>query len=293
MTLNQLRIFLLVAERGHMTDAAKELHISQSGASAAIAALEREFGVKLFDRIGRRIELSEAGLRFLPEARAVLERASAARLVMENISQTVSGAVSIAASQTIANYWLPERLAAFHNTFPLVKLDVVPGNTQQVEQAVLDGQASIGLVEGRTRSRALRRQSVDSDRLILVVPAEMPADLTELRGPSGFTRLRWIVREVGSGTREVLEDLVGQEGLGLDELKIFLVLPSNEAVRQAVEAGAGATIISERVVRRSLVEGRLRRVPVDIPPRDFALITHRDRQASVAQQALVTHLAGD
>ena len=155
MTLNQLRIFLLVAERGHMTDAAKELHISQSGASAAIAALEREFGVKLFDRIGRRIELSEAGLRFLPEARAVLERASAARLVMENISQTVSGAVSIAASQTIANYWLPERLAAFHNTFPLVKLDVVPGNTQQVEQAVLDGQASIGLVEGRTRSRAL------------------------------------------------------------------------------------------------------------------------------------------
>ncbi len=293
MTLNQLRIFLLVAERGHMTDAAKQLHISQSGASAAIAALEREFGVKLFDRIGRRIELSEAGLRFLPEARAVLERASAARLVMENISQTVSGAVSIAASQTIANYWLPERLAAFHNTFPLVKLDVVPGNTQQVEQAVLDGQATIGLVEGRTRSQALRRQSVDSDRLILVVPAEMSAELTELRGPSGFTRLRWIVREAGSGTREVLEDLVGQEGLGLDDLKIFLVLPSNEAVRQAVEAGAGATIISERVVRRSLVEGRLRRVPVDIPPRDFALIAHRDRQASVAQQALVTHLAGD
>ncbi|RWH35215.1 MAG: LysR family transcriptional regulator, partial [Mesorhizobium sp.] len=95
-----------------------------------------------------------------------------------------------------------------------------------------------------------------------------------------------------SGTREALEDFARSEGVPPAELQIFLVLPSNEAVRQAVEAGAGATIISELVIARSLAEGSLRSVPVVLPKRDFAMITHRDRQASLAQMALKAHLTG-
>jgi DNA-binding transcriptional LysR family regulator len=98
------------------------------------------------------------------------------------------------------------------------------------------------------------------------------------------------VRETGSGTRAVLEQLLVRDGLSLDALPIFLVLPSNEAVREAVEAGAGATVISEHVVARDLAAGLLKSIPIDLPPREFALVRHRDRHQSAAQQALADEL---
>lgn len=291
MTLEQLRIFLAVAERGHMSRAAEALGISQSGASSAVKALEHEFGLQLFNRVGRGIELSQVGLRFLPEAKAVVERAEAARLVLENVSEVVAGAVSIAASQTIASYWLPHRLASFHDLFPNVRLDVGIGNTQQVESSILDGSADIGLVEGRTRSDLLRRVTVDTDRLVMVVaPGSRP--LAARQVTADLRAVRWIVRERGSGTREALENFAALHGVAFEDLQVFLTLPSNEAIRQAVEAGAGAAIISEHVVARSLANETLMSVAVDIPSREFALISHRDRKPGPAQLALKAHLAG-
>jgi len=289
VTLEQLRIFLAVAERGHVSRAAEALAISQSGASSAIKALEGEFGVRLFNRVGRGIELSQAGIRFMPEAKAVLERAEAARLVLENVSEVVAGTVSVAASLTIASYWLPHRLAAFHDRYPHVRLAVSVGNTWQVEAQILDGAADIGLVEGRIRSDLLKRVTVGTDRLGMVVgaQAEPPSAELVLADPRA---VRWVVRERGSGTREALETFVAAQGVAFDALRVSLVLPSNEAIRQAVEAGAGATIISEHVVARSVADGRLRVVPVEIPRREFALITHRDRAPGPAQAALKEHL---
>jgi len=288
MNLDQLRIFIAVAARGHVTRAAKTLGMSQSAVSAAVKALETSTGVRLFDRVGRNIELSQAGAAFLPEAKAVLDRASAARHVLENLSRRVAGSLSIAASQTIAGYWLPTRLAAFHDTYPAVRLDVSAGNTRQVETAVLDGSVDIGLVEGRTRSDVLKRTRVDIDRLVLVTGPDAGTRF----GPAGpdIAGMRWIVRERGSGTREVLEDIATQQGLAFDELQVFLVLPGNEAIRQAVEAGAGATVISERVVARSITEGTLTHIPLDVPVRDFAMITHSERRPSLALIALKEHL---
>jgi len=288
MNLDQLRIFIAVAAQGHVTRAARTLGMSQSAVSAAVKALETSTGVRLFDRVGRNIELSQAGAAFLPEAKAVLDRASAARHVLENLSRRVAGSLSIAASQTIAGYWLPTRLAAFHDAYPAVRLDVSAGNTRQVETAVLDGSVDIGLVEGRTRSDVLKRTRVDIDRLVLVTGP----DAGTRCGPAGpdIAGMRWIVRERGSGTREVLEDLATQQGLAFDELQVFLVLPGNEAIRQAVEAGAGATVISERVVARSITEGTLTHIPLDVPVRDFAMITHCERQPSLSLIALKEHL---
>jgi DNA-binding transcriptional LysR family regulator len=147
MTLDQLRVFIAVAERGHVTRAAEDLGISQSAASAAIATLEARYRTKLFDRVGRGIELTETGRLFLREARAVLDRASMARSVLEDLAGQATGAVAIAASQTIATYWLPRRLSAFHTANPGVRLNVVIRNTREVESAVVEGEANIGLVE--------------------------------------------------------------------------------------------------------------------------------------------------
>ncbi len=291
MTLDQLRIFVAIADHAHVTRAAAQLGMTQSAASAAIAALEARTGAVLFDRVGRGIELTDVGRSFLPEARAVLDRAAAARSVLDDLAGLSTGTLSVAASQTIATYWLPRRLAVFHAAHPGIQLDVTIGNTRQVERAVVEGAADIGLVEGATDDPGLVRQQVDRDRLVLVISANRQPPPQVAPGRPDLTAVPWVIREEGSGTRAVLADVAGREGLTLDDLPVFLVLPSNEAVREAVEAGAGATIISEHVVARDLAAGVLKVVPMSLPEREFALVRHRQRHASAAQKALVKVLS--
>ncbi len=292
MTLDQLRVFAAVAELGHMTHAAEALGLSQSAASAAIAALESRYQTKLFDRVGRGIELTETGRIFLREARAVLDRASMARSVLQDLAGSATGTVAIAASLTIATYWLPRRLAAFQAANSGVRLHVVIRNTHDVESAVLEGEVNVGLVEGPTRHPALVRQKIDQDQLVLVAASDQPPLPLNPSGRPDLRAVTWVIREEGSGTRRGLEDLAVREGLSLDDLNISLVLPSNEAVREAIEAGAGATIISRHVVASAIAAGQLTEIPIELPQREYALVLHRDRHATLAQQALVEHLTG-
>src|SRR3569623_149713 len=118
LTLEQLRIFVAVAEREHVTQAARALNLTQSAVSAAVSAIESRHGVKLFDRVGRRIELTEGGRTFLTEARAVLARAAAAETVRSDLAGLKRGAVTLAASQTVASYWLPPLMARYRAAFP-------------------------------------------------------------------------------------------------------------------------------------------------------------------------------
>jgi DNA-binding transcriptional LysR family regulator len=292
MTLEQLRIFIEVAERGHVTRAAEALGMSQSAASAAVAALESRYRIKLFDRVGRGIQLTDSGQQFLREARAVLDRAAMARSVLEDLAGHSAGAVAIAASQTIATYWLPRRLAAFHAASPRVRLNVVIRNTQDVETAVVEGEVNVGLVEGPTQHPALLRQHIDQDHLVLVVASGHPPLPVSAAGRLDLRAITWVIREAGSGTRRGLEDLALREGLSLEDLNVSLVLPSNEAVREAIEAGVGATVISRHVVASAIAAGTLTAIPVELPPREYALVRHRDRHATLAQRALVAHLTG-
>jgi DNA-binding transcriptional LysR family regulator len=293
MTLEQLRVFVEVAERGHVTRAAEALRMSQSAASAAIAALEQLYQIKLFDRVGRGIQLTEPGRIFLREARAVLDRASMASSVLRDLAGWPPNPIALAASQTIATYWLPRRLAAFHAANPRVRLNVMIRNTREVESAVADGEVSIGLVEGPTQHPALLRTHLDHDQMVLVVAAHRAALAIEASRRADLRALNWVIREPGSGTRRGLEDLAARQGLSLDDLNIFLVLPSNEAVREAVESGAGATIISRHVVASAIAAGTLVEIPLELPQREFALVRHRERHATLAQKALVAHLTGD
>jgi DNA-binding transcriptional LysR family regulator len=287
MTLDQLRVFVEVAERGHVTRAAAALHISQSAASAAIAALEDLYQIKLFDRVGRGIQLSEPGRIFLREARAVLERASRAQSVLHDLAGTPAGPIALAASQTIATYWLPRRLATFHRANPSVRLNVTIRNTHEVESAVADGEVTIGLVEGPTQHPAVIRTRLDHDQMVLVVAT---GQITATATRVDLRSFNWVIREPGSGTRRALEDLAAREGLTLEDLNIFLELPGNEAVRAAVEAGVGATVISRHVVAAAIDAGRLTELRIDLPQREYALLSHRDRHATLAQRALITHL---
>lgn len=291
MTLEQLRAFVAVAERAHMTRGAEALGRTQSAVSAAIRALEDQSGILLFNRVGRGIELTEAGRRFLPEARHVLERARIARAVLDQSSGTESGLVSIGASQTIANYWLPRRLAAFGEAYPGIRLEISIANTQVIEDSVVSGAVDIGLVEGPTTHDVLVRRVFGTDRPVLVVSAQSPMR-PQTFGRADLQDLVWVVREEGSGTRHILNRLCAEMSVPFAALRIVLVLPSNEAVREAVAAGAGATIISEHVAAPLIEEGRLRAIPLDLPERDFAIVHHSERRLTPPQRVLVDFLEG-
>src|SRR6195256_4291640 len=130
MTLEQLRIFIAVAERQHVTQAASQLNLTQSATSAAIAALETRYGIKLFDRVGRGIVLTRTGRDFLNEAREVVTRAKAAAQVLDDLAGLKRGSLTLAASQTVANYWLPPRLQAVRQNHPGIDLHPAIAKTQ-------------------------------------------------------------------------------------------------------------------------------------------------------------------
>jgi DNA-binding transcriptional LysR family regulator len=287
MTLEQLRIFVAVAEREHVTRAAEALGLVQSAASAAIAALENEHGAQLFHRVGRRIELTEAGRVFLVEARAVLARAVAAELALSELGGLKRGTLSVHASQTIAGYWLPARLARFRRTYPAIDIRLTIGNTAQVAASVVAGTAELGFVEGAVDEATLTEHAIAGDRLALVTAGSDPRAQNGPLDASGLMALDWVLREPGSGTRAEFEAELRRRNIDPGKLRIVLELPSNEAVRGAVVAGAGATAISELVVNSALRLGGLRRLEFDLPHRPFHILRHRERYRSRAADALL------
>lgn len=290
MTLEQLRIFIAVAERQHVTKAASELHLTQSATSAAIAALEQRYGIKLFDRVGRGIALTQTGRDFLIEARAILARTRAAEQVLSDLAGLKRGSLTIAASQTVGNYWLPPRLEAFRKRHPGISLQVSIANTEQVARSVQQGHAELGFVEGEISDPALSSRRFDGDSLIVVVgSAHSWAKLRKL-SPDRLTSTGWILREQGSGTRAMLEAAIRKLGIKPAALDVQLELPSNEAVRAAVEAGDCATAISDLVVAQSLGAGTLHRIRIELPRRAFHVLRHRERYASQAEKALLASL---
>ncbi len=287
MTLTQLEIFSAVAKFAHVTKAAESLGITQSAASAAISALEKQYEIKLFNRVGRAVELSEAGHIFLEDANSVLDRAKAAKRTIATLGGVTFGHLEIAASQTIANYWLPRRLAAFHDRYPAINLNISIGNTREVENLVVASEADIGFVEGSIRSKDLMLEEVDHDEPVMVVQAKRWPTLGRGKTLINLTSVPWVVREPGSGTRGVLEKLANDEGLAWKDLTIALELPSNEAVREAVEAGIGAAVLSRHVVATAIDAGSLRALPLDVPPRKFMMLRRRTAEPSDTEAALI------
>ena len=216
----------------------------------------------------------------------MLARAAAAETALDDLAGLRRGRLSIHASQTIGNYWLPARLAAFHAAYPAITLEVAMSNTAQVAQAVSDGAAELGLVEGETDAPDVISIVIDHDPMVLVVGADHawakapPKDWALAETP-------WVLREPGSGTRSVFETALRSRGLSLADLTVAMVLPGNEAVRSAVEAGVGAAVMSRSVAASGLTSGALVEAPLDLPRRPFHLLRHRRRYHSKAGDAFV------
>ncbi|WP_240232406.1 LysR family transcriptional regulator [Devosia lacusdianchii] len=285
MTLEQLRIFLEVADQQHITRAAEALNMTQSAVSAAIAALENRHGVKLFDRVGRSIVLNPIGSAFRAEARSVLDRARSAENALDDLSGLRRGRLSVMASQTIASYWLPQRLVAFRRAYPQVELDLGFTNTNLVADGVQSGRAELGLVEWLVERPTLSTTLLGEDEMVVVVGTRHEwAGRLVVTEDLGSTR--WVVRESGSGTRAAFDGMMQRAGVAHPD--IALELPGNEALLGVVEAGLGATLLSRDVARAHIAAGLLS--VVDTPPvrRSFYILRHKERHRTRAAEAFLS-----
>jgi DNA-binding transcriptional LysR family regulator len=286
VTLEQLRVFVCVAECEHMTRAAQTLNLTQSATSAAIAALEERHGVKLFDRIGRRIALTGAGRAFLGEARAILARAATAEQRLADLAGLNTGELVLAASQTIGSYWLPPRIAQFRATYPGLTIKLRIGNTQKVAALASAGDVDLAFAEGEVSDPALAVSPIGGDELVIVA-APKARGLLDGLDAGRLTAAPWVAREKGSGTRSAFEAALTAFGVDVAKRHSVLELPSNEAIRVAVEAGAGLAIMSRLVVGASIKAGSLIASPLALPRRCFFLLRHKERYESQAARAFV------
>jgi DNA-binding transcriptional LysR family regulator len=273
MTFEQLVIFVATAERQHLTRAAQSLRLTPSAVSAAIKSLETFYQVKLFDRVGRGIQLTREGRVFLREAKETLAKVKAAEAVLAELGNLKTGILDVQASQTIANYWLPSRLLGFSQAYPGIDVNLTIGNTATVANAVINGDAELGFIEGIVDEPALTTSTITSDKLVVVAAS----DFHEAETVTDPSRLRWIMRERGSGTRAVLEQALTDLSINPADLDISLILPSNEALLSAVRTGGCVTALSETIVAPFVENGQLQVLEFDLPPRRFTLLRHKER----------------
>jgi DNA-binding transcriptional LysR family regulator len=298
LTLKQLRVFVAVARTGSTTAASQEIGLSQSATSSAVQELESALGVPLFERVGKRLLPNDTARALEGRAKALLQDAlafeSAAR------GEFHRHALRIGASTTIGNYVLPELLARFYGRDPAEAMqgswrsEVKIANTGDICRAVADFDLDVGIVEGPNHEPALHSEPwLDDEMLIVAAPDDALASGGEpLAGPL-LREATWLLREPGSGTREVT-DLMLLPHLG-DYQRVH-VLASSEAIKRAAAAGVGIACLSRWVVDEMLADGRLRALATVIPPirRQCYVVTHRARHPSpvlsellaVLQQAL-------
>ncbi|EHH68698.1 LysR family transcriptional regulator [Gluconobacter morbifer] len=287
MTLEQLRIFVTVAKTLNMRVAAERLCLTQPAVSAAVAALEAKYGIKLFDRIGRSLELNEMGRAFLPDAHRVLATMSNAIQTIEDISGLVRGKLRVVASQTVASYWLPQRLARFASHYPDIELELRLGNTAQATTVVLTGEADLGFVEGYVDEASLVREKVGSDGFGFYSAPGHSLTIHSLSRVA-LMEAQWVLREEGSGTRNHLETCL-RTGFDLDlsDLTVRLVLPSNDAVMEAVSESELITAVSHLAAAPRVRAGIIQALDSTSFKRDFYMLRHRSRRMGRAAEAFL------
>lgn len=291
MNLQNLRVFLKVAEFEHITRASEELGLSQPAVTKTISSLEHEVQLKLVERQGRRIVLTHAGRVLQEYAHKIfaLEREMEEALV--TLRNGDVGEVTLAANTTAGIYLLPPVVARFQARFPQVRLNIAILNSHEVIEGTLNWSLDFGLVEGdvATLPALLKVQPFAHDELILVVAPGHRWSKQDIVQPAMLADAELLLREPGSGIREVIENRLQLHGV---RVRPLLTLPNIEAIKQMVMSGVGAAIISALTVQRELANGSLVRVPLfdlDLHPQ-LSLIMRKDKQLSRASQAFCSFL---
>ena len=295
LTLRQLQIFAAVADTGSTSAAAAAVALSQSATSAALNDLERALDMALFDRVGKRLVLNDNGRELLPQARELLDRATAIERWARD-GQGHVGVLRIGASTTIGNYVLPTLLAGFQRDLadsgqPQWTAHVAIANTLAIATQVVNFELDLALVEGPCEQPELTVEPWLTDELVIVAGARDPI-VPPPGGRVATAQLRaatWLLREEGSGTRETIREALTPH---LHHMKSGIEFGNSEAIKRAAAGGLGITCLSRWVVSDMLATGELVELPTDLHrlDRSFYLISHARKLATPGVRRLTAYL---
>lgn len=279
MSDRRLKVFQTVAKHLSFTKAAEALHMTQPAVTFQIRQLEEYFNTRLFDRAHNKVNLTPAGEKVAEFAERIFDLYAEMENSLQDLTGEISGALTIGASTTIAEYMLPALLGEFKTRYPDISLRLKVSNTDGIVSMVEDSIIDLGVVEAPVANRNLIVEVCHDDHLVVVAPPghELVKRASKVK-PSDIKLYPFVSREEGSGTREVISQYLIAEGINPKEMNICLELGSPEALKGAVEAGMGISIISRSTIDKELKLNTLVALQLDPPlSRPFSFVRQRQK----------------
>lgn len=278
MSDRRLQVFHAVARLLSFTKAADVLHMTQPAVTFQIRQLEEQFDTRLFDRAHNRVSLTEAGHVAFEYAEIIFEKYSEMENAIREITGSISGSLTLGASTTISEYMLPALLGDFNAKNPEVLLRLRVSNTEGIVSMVENNVIDLGVVEGPVTNKNLLVEVCRKDDLVVVVPPDHELAKQKTVSVKKMLDYPFICREEGSGTREVVSDHLREQGVGKHALKACLELGSPEAIKGAIQAGMGISVLSSVSLSKELKLGTLKAIPLDPPlSREFSFVRQRQK----------------
>ena len=270
MNYRKIKVFYEVSEELNMTKVSKKLFVSQPAVSQMISELESELGVKLFNRIGKRLYLSSEGERFKDYSRRILNLYDEAFNAINDMKELKTGKLLIGASTTIGNYVLPKLVGAFIKEYPDIEFSIEIANTENICDLILKNKLDFAFVEAEVSNPEIEIKKIWEDELVFI------SSSSDSLNPEKLREKKIILRESGSGTRFEFEKAM--RGSGLD-YTVFMELGNTEAIKKSVESGMGVSCLSKLAIKNEVEDGRLNSYRFDQVKikRNFNLIYHRDK----------------
>ncbi len=290
MADRRLQVFYTVARLLSFTKAAETLHMTQPAVTFQVRQLEDHFDTRLFDRTHNRVALTEAGRKAYEYAEEIFSLYAEMENTVKELTGDVSGALTLGASTTIAEYMLPALLRGFTLEFPDINLRLKVSNTEGIVSMVENSMIDLGVVEGPVANKNLLVEVCRVDQLVVVVPPEHEIAARDSISLEEVMNYPFICREEGSGTREVIMDHMVELGLDRNNLNVSLELGSPESIKGAVEAGMGISIVSVATLEKELKLGTLVAVQLDPPmQRSFSFVRQRQKFRLRAMEQLLDY----
>ncbi|MCY9005988.1 selenium metabolism-associated LysR family transcriptional regulator [Peribacillus frigoritolerans] len=281
--MDPLKVFVTVIEQKNFSRAGDILNLSQPGVSLHIRNLENELGTKLIYRSPKQVQITEPGKILYRHAKQMLNHYETAKREINEFNNVVSGTMKIGASFTIGEYYLPKVLAEFATQYPMVDIQIIISNSNDVIQGIRSNKLDIGLIEGETDYKDIDVMPFMNDEMIVVVPQDHPLSQMDLIEGNMLQNQTWVLREQGSGTRTYSDKLLSSLELNIKKTFIFT---SIQGVKEAVMAGLGIALLSRLTVQKELKSNELKTFHLKNEPliRPFSIVKKLDFEASKAME---------
>jgi DNA-binding transcriptional LysR family regulator len=289
---HKLKVFCTVAETKSFSKTSEIIHLTQPAVSLQIQALEEKYETKLFDRSSSTVTLTPAGETLYKYAKEILTLYTSAEKAIGKQTGLLKGSLSIGAGSNIGNFILPALITEFKRIHPKTKIYLLVNNSKRVIELLNAGNIDLGLVEGDVSRQKMIVKKLLSDELLLIVSPEHHWAKKKEISISELAREPFILREPGSGTRQMIEKFLARHGITLHDLKISAILGSTEAIKDAVENGLGVSIISRWAVRKENRYGTLHLLSIkeEKMTRDFSLVMNKNSVSSNSLEEFVSFL---